>query len=62
MKLAPHFHPAASNIPYSCQNVNDDDVAAVIAVLRSEFLTQGPVVASFERKVAIIGARRVAEN
>jgi UDP-4-amino-4,6-dideoxy-N-acetyl-beta-L-altrosamine transaminase len=35
-------------IPYSCQEVNDDDIAAVTAVLRSEFLTQGPAVPAFE--------------
>lgn len=39
-------------IPYSCQNVDDDDIAAVTAVLRSEFLTQGPAVVSFEAAFA----------
>lgn len=39
-------------IPYSCQNVDDDDIAAVTAVLRSDFLTQGPAVASFEAAFA----------
>lgn len=35
-------------IPYSCQNIDDEDVAAVVEVLRSEYLTQGPAVAAFE--------------
>lgn len=35
-------------IPYSRQNVTDEDIASVTAVLRSEFLTQGPAIPSFE--------------
>jgi UDP-4-amino-4,6-dideoxy-N-acetyl-beta-L-altrosamine transaminase len=41
-----------SFIPYSCQTVEDEDIAAVTAVLRSEFLTQGPVTPAFERAFA----------
>lgn len=37
-----------SFIPYSCQNITEDDISAVAAVLRSEFLTQGPAVPAFE--------------
>ncbi len=39
-------------IPYSCQNVTEDDIAAVAAVLRSEYLTQGPAVPDFEAAFA----------
>ncbi|EBA13980.1 UDP-4-amino-4,6-dideoxy-N-acetyl-beta-L-altrosamine transaminase [Roseobacter sp. CCS2] len=39
-------------IPYGRQIINDDDIAAVAAVLRSDFLTQGPVVPRFEDAVA----------
>ena len=39
-------------IPYSCQNVNDDDIAAVVAALRSDYLTQGPAVPAFETAFA----------
>lgn len=39
-------------IPYGRQDVSDDDVAAVCAVLRSDFLTQGPAIEGFERKLA----------
>jgi UDP-4-amino-4,6-dideoxy-N-acetyl-beta-L-altrosamine transaminase len=39
-------------IPYGRQSVTDDDVQAVVDVLRSDFLTQGPAVPAFERAVA----------
>lgn len=39
-------------IPYGRQDISADDVEAVVAVLRSDFLTQGPAVANFERTVA----------
>jgi UDP-4-amino-4,6-dideoxy-N-acetyl-beta-L-altrosamine transaminase len=39
-------------IPYGRQDVDDNDIAAVVEVLRSNFLTQGPVVPAFERSVA----------
>lgn len=35
-------------IPYGCQDITDADVEAVEAVLKSDFLTQGPEVAAFE--------------
>ena len=38
-------------IPYSRQDVDQSDIDAVIAVLRSDFLTQGPVVPKFEAAV-----------
>ena len=39
-------------IPYSRQNLSEEDVAAVVSVLRSEYLTQGPVVPAFEAAFA----------
>lgn len=39
-------------IPYGRQNISEDDINAVIDVLRSDFLTQGPVVPAFESSVA----------
>jgi UDP-4-amino-4,6-dideoxy-N-acetyl-beta-L-altrosamine transaminase len=39
-------------IPYSRQCITEDDIAAVTAVLRSEFLTQGPAVPAFESMFA----------
>lgn len=39
-------------IPYGRQSISDDDIAAVVDVLRSDFLTQGPVVPRFEQAIA----------
>jgi UDP-4-amino-4,6-dideoxy-N-acetyl-beta-L-altrosamine transaminase len=39
-------------IPYARQDVTEADIAAVVEVLRSDFLTQGPAVPRFERAVA----------
>jgi dTDP-4-amino-4,6-dideoxygalactose transaminase len=39
-------------IPYSRQSIDDDDIAAVIDVLKSDFLTQGPKVKEFEEALA----------
>jgi UDP-4-amino-4,6-dideoxy-N-acetyl-beta-L-altrosamine transaminase len=45
-------------IPYGRQYVDDDDVAAVVKVLRGDWLTQGPNVADFEEAFAQkVGAR-----
>src|SRR5665647_1918347 len=35
-------------IPYGRQNITDQDIQAVIEVLKSDFLTQGPKIAEFE--------------
>ncbi|PWR24047.1 UDP-4-amino-4,6-dideoxy-N-acetyl-beta-L-altrosamine transaminase [Zavarzinia compransoris] len=39
-------------IPYGRQDITAEDVAAVVAALTSDFLTQGPQVPRFERAVA----------
>jgi UDP-4-amino-4,6-dideoxy-N-acetyl-beta-L-altrosamine transaminase len=39
-------------LPYGRQTIEDDDVAAVAAALRDDFLTTGPKVAEFERAFA----------
>ncbi|MDD6396802.1 MAG: UDP-4-amino-4,6-dideoxy-N-acetyl-beta-L-altrosamine transaminase, partial [Selenomonadaceae bacterium] len=39
-------------IYYGKQNINEADIQAVVDVLKSDFLTQGPVLEQFERKVA----------
>lgn len=39
-------------IPYSRQSISQQDIDAVIDVLRSDYLTQGPVVPSFEQAIA----------
>lgn len=51
-------------IPYGRQDITRADIDAVVEVLQSDFLTQGPVVPRFERTVAEhVGARHaVAVN
>lgn len=45
-------------IPYGKQNINQADVDAVVDVLKSDFLTQGPQVPAFEKSVAqLVGAK-----
>ena len=39
-------------IPYGRHDISQDDIDAVIAVLRSDYLTQGPAVPTFEGIVA----------
>jgi len=39
-------------IPYGKQDINHSDIEAVIAVLKSDFLTQGPQVPLFEKNVS----------
>ena len=39
-------------IPYGRQDITQADIEAVVAVLRSDFLTQGPAVPAFEMTVA----------
>jgi perosamine synthetase len=44
-------------IPYGRQSVDESDIEAVVAVLRSDWLTTGPLVERFERSVAdFVGA------
>lgn len=51
-------------IPYGRQSIDEDDVAAVVEVLRSDFLTQGPAVERFEAalRAACGAAHAVAMN
>jgi UDP-4-amino-4,6-dideoxy-N-acetyl-beta-L-altrosamine transaminase len=39
-------------IPYGRQEINQEDLLAVLAVLQSDWLTQGPVIEQFENAVA----------
>jgi UDP-4-amino-4,6-dideoxy-N-acetyl-beta-L-altrosamine transaminase len=51
-------------IPYGRQDITPEDIDAVVEVLRSEFLTQGPAVPAFEAAIAgYVGANHaVATN
>ena len=51
-------------IPYGRQDITEDDIEAVVATLRSDFLTQGPVVPRFEQVVSdhVGAAHAIAVN
>lgn len=51
-------------IPYGRQDISEEDIAAVVSVLRSDFLTQGPQVPLFESLVAahVGAAHAIAVN
>ncbi|MDQ2770466.1 MAG: UDP-4-amino-4,6-dideoxy-N-acetyl-beta-L-altrosamine transaminase [Bacteroidota bacterium] len=54
---APTFIPTRP-LPYGRQFISEADVAAVVASLRGDYLTQGPTVAEFEQQfAAYVGAR-----
>lgn len=38
-------------IPYGRQTIEDDDIEAVVKVLKSDYLTTGPMIEEFEKKV-----------
>ncbi len=45
-------------IPYGKQNITEEDVAAVVDALKSDYLTQGPKVSEFEKVfAAYVGAK-----
>jgi UDP-4-amino-4,6-dideoxy-N-acetyl-beta-L-altrosamine transaminase len=39
-------------IPYGRQNITEDDIEAVVSTLKSDYLTQGPKIAEFEKAFA----------
>src|SRR5450631_808247 len=58
--LAIHGGPPVRHtlLPYGRQSVDEDDIQAVVDVLRSDWLTTGPKVAEFEEEFAAwVGAR-----
>lgn len=49
-----------SPIPYGQHWLDDDDIAEVVKVLRSESITQGPLIQAFEERVAAYCGARFA--
>lgn len=51
-------------IPYGRQSISENDIEAVVKVLRSDFLTQGPAIPRFEKALAekVGAAHAVAVN
>ena len=43
---------AMEKIPYGRQTIRQEDIDAVVAVLKSDFLTQGPAIRDFENEMA----------
>ncbi|MDM5246497.1 UDP-4-amino-4,6-dideoxy-N-acetyl-beta-L-altrosamine transaminase [Lysinibacillus sp. G4S2] len=47
-----------SYLPYGKQYIDEADIAAVVNILRSDYLTTGPVIQQFEKKIAdYVGAK-----
>ena len=46
-----------SFLPYGRQWVDDEDIQAVVAVLKGDFLTTGPLVGQFEKALAELNRR-----
>ncbi|WP_099354154.1 UDP-4-amino-4,6-dideoxy-N-acetyl-beta-L-altrosamine transaminase [Fredinandcohnia onubensis] len=47
-----------SYLPYSRQFINNEDIEAVTSVLKSDFLTTGPMISKFEKEIAdYVGAK-----
>ena len=45
-------------IPYGRQHITEADIEAVVQVLKSDYLTQGPVIEQFEQAFAsYVGAK-----
>ncbi|MGE8310190.1 MAG: DegT/DnrJ/EryC1/StrS family aminotransferase, partial [Pseudomonas protegens] len=41
-------------IPYGRQSLDQEDIDAVLGVLHSDWLTQGPAIESFEQAMATV--------
>lgn len=52
-------HPVRNTyLPYARQMIDDEDIEAVVKVLKSDYLTTGPVVKEFEKQIAdYVGAK-----
>jgi UDP-4-amino-4,6-dideoxy-N-acetyl-beta-L-altrosamine transaminase len=43
---------SATSIPYGRQSISDDDIASVVEILKSPWLTQGPAIERFEKALS----------
>lgn len=55
-----NIYPKLSCIPYGRQSIDDDDIAAVVEVLKSSNLTQGPKIEEFESRLCEITGSQFA--
>lgn len=52
------FKSVECMLPYGKQSISDEDIAAVVDVLKSDYLTTGPQVEAFEKEfAAVVGAK-----
>jgi len=49
-----------NTIPYGRQSIDDADIQSVVSVLKSDWITQGPVIEQFERTIADYAGVRYA--
>ncbi len=57
--MSPSDHQPEPFLPYGRQSVDEADIAAVVEVLRSDWLTTGPNVTRFEEQLAqFVGSRQ----
>lgn len=47
-------------IPYGTQSIEDEDIEAVVDVLKSDYLTTGPAISDFEKNVAAYAGAKYA--
>ncbi|WP_088548177.1 UDP-4-amino-4,6-dideoxy-N-acetyl-beta-L-altrosamine transaminase [Paenibacillus aquistagni] len=47
-----HEPVRSSMLPYGQQSIDEEDIQAVVEVLRGDFITQGPSIAKFEQQIA----------
>ena len=47
-------------LSYGRQWINDDDISEVVKVLRGDWLTMGPTVEAFEKKLAYFFIRNIS--
>lgn len=47
-------------IPYGRQNISDEDIQRVVEVLKSDYLTQGPMVPEFENQICSYAGSKYA--
>jgi UDP-4-keto-6-deoxy-N-acetylglucosamine 4-aminotransferase len=52
MSINNPFSIPQTMLPYGKQDINEEDIAAVVEVLKSDFITQGPKVPEFEQVIA----------
>ena len=46
-------------IPYGRQTVTSSDIESVVETLKSEYLTQGPMVPRFENSISTLTSARI---